>query len=264
MPGALEPLIIAALAATSTLAAASSTGTDSLGRLDPLPPAVAASLAELSPQAPTLRPIALERALVATMTARDAGFGIKRPFLTVIDFDMPKEERRLWTFDMRARQLVFHEYVAHGIGSGDVKARRFSNRMGSLATSLGVYVTRDSYRGRRGWATRLTGLTPGFNDWAYRRNVVFHGAKYMTDAYRAEHEGFGHSEGCPVLEPYRAKAIIPFIGGGSLIFHHASDPTWLETSGWLRGEIPSGLRATPRYRGLFARKRRRRPARAKL
>lgn len=221
-----------------------------------LPPRAAAAFVTLVDQAPTLKPVVLARALTAVLAARQVGFGIKRPFFSVIDFDRPPEERRLWVFDLKSRQLIFHDYVAHGIGSGAEVATHFSNREGSLASSVGLYVTRETYKGRKGLSLRLIGLDPGFNDWAYRRRVVMHSARYMSATYQAEQGGrFGHSEGCPVLRPERAREIIPILSGGSLIFAHGTDEAWLSQSAWLRGSEPYDLRAQPRRRRLHARRR---------
>ena len=41
--------------------------------------------------------------------------------LTVIDYSKPSSERRLWVFDLKAKELVYEELVAHGQGSGAIQ-----------------------------------------------------------------------------------------------------------------------------------------------
>ena len=41
--------------------------------------------------------------------------------LTVIDYSKPSSERRLWVFDLKAKELVYEELVAHGQGSGALR-----------------------------------------------------------------------------------------------------------------------------------------------
>lgn len=188
----------------------------------------------------------LERALVAAQTARRHGFGRRKPFLTVIDYALPSSARRLWVFDLSTQRLLFRERVAHGRGTGAEFAERASNRDGSLASSVGLFVTREVFRGRRGRSLRLIGLEPGFNDAAFRRAIIVHGAPYMSEAYRREHGRFGQSKGCPALDPAVSDAVIDTIAGGSLLFIHLDDPAWLTRSAWLRGERPPRLRARPR------------------
>jgi uncharacterized protein (DUF2252 family) len=67
--------------------------------------------------------------------------------LTVIDYSKPSSERRLWVFDLKAKELVYEELVAHGQGSGANMATQFSNEDESHQTSLGLFVTRDTYVG---------------------------------------------------------------------------------------------------------------------
>lgn len=198
--------------------------------------------------APDIAPSVLERALVAAHTARRAGFGRRKPFLTVVDHDRPSSQRRWWTFDLKTRRLVFHEHVAHGRGTGEERAERVSNEADSHASSVGLFVTREIFRGRRGRSLRLIGLEPGFNDRAFARAIVVHGAFYMSAAYRSEHGRFGQSHGCPALDPAISWEVIRTLAGGSLVFVHLTEPTWLAESSWLKGQRPRFLRARPHLR----------------
>lgn len=217
-----------------------------LGRAPSMPRRSVKAFLRLHEQAPELDPLVLERALVAAYTARRVGFGRRRPFLTVIDHALPSDARRMWIFDLRKRTLVRRERVAHGEGSGGARPRRWSNGLDSRASSLGLFVTRETYRGRRGRSLRLIGLDPGFNDGAYGRSIVIHGAAYMTETYRNTHGGeFGRSHGCPALDPAVSREVIDTLKGGSLVFVHGPDPGWLRSSPWLQARVPKGLRSWP-------------------
>ena len=57
--------------------------------------------------------------------------------LTVIDYSKPSTDKRLWVFDASTRELLYEELVAHGEGTGENLAQRFSNEPGTHASSLG-------------------------------------------------------------------------------------------------------------------------------
>lgn len=85
----------------------------------------------------------------------------------------------MWIFDLNKERLLYNTYVAHGKNSGMDVPRHFSNTMSSKESSLGTYVTRDTYYGSKGLSLNLQGLERGINDNAYNRRVVIHGAWYV-------------------------------------------------------------------------------------
>ena len=95
-----------------------------------------------------LRPEVLRLALeaYASATARHL---TSRPVLTVIDYSLSSREKRLWVLDVRREAVLAHELVAHGRNTGDDLAERFSNRPGSLQSSLGAFLTGGTYSGKR-------------------------------------------------------------------------------------------------------------------
>ena len=101
--------------------------------------------------------------------------------LTVIDYSKPSTEKRLWVFDLRSHELVYEELVAHGQGSGGNLPTSFSNDPETHRTSLGLFVTADTYVGKNGYSLRLDGLDRGFNDHARERAIVMHGAPYVSE-----------------------------------------------------------------------------------
>jgi hypothetical protein len=167
-----------------------------------------------------LRTTVLRAALAAFRKASESGV-VKRALLTVIDYSLPSRVPRLWVLDLDHATVLAHELVAHGRASGDDIASKFSNAMGSLKSSLGAFVTADTYQGKNGLSLRLEGLDPGLNDRAMARGIVVHGAPYVSqDAIRTLGR-LGRSEGCPALSTTAAPRIIDLIRGGTVVF--ASD-----------------------------------------
>lgn len=164
--------------------------------------------------------------------------------LTIIDYSLPSTEPRIWVIDREARRVLHHGLVAHGRGSGENFAVEFSNREGSLQSSLGLFLTEETYVGRNGYSLRLEGLEPGINDRARERTIVMHGAWYVTPGFAREHGRIGRSWGCPALEPEAARTVIDTIRDGSLLFVYAPEPGWLASSRFLGGGAP-GIAAAP-------------------
>ncbi len=142
----------------------------------------------------------------------------RREVLTLIDFTKPSTEQRLWVIDMSGRRVLFHTWVAHGQGSGENYATRFSNVGGSHQSSLGLYLTGDTYQGGNGYSLLLDGLEPGVNDHARERSIVVHGAAYVDPAVIASAGRLGRSWGCPALPPGLTRPIIDAIKQGSVLY----------------------------------------------
>ena len=153
--------------------------------------------------------------------------------LTVIDYSRPSTEKRLWVFDLRTRELLFEELVAHGSGSGENIATSFSNESESHQSSLGLFRTEDTYVGKNGYSLRLRGLDAGFNDRAYERAIVMHGAPYVSDAFARTQGRLGRSWGCPALREGIAHEVIDTVKGNGLVFAYYPDPAWLAASKYL-------------------------------
>ncbi len=199
------------------------------------PPAVREPVAALAAAAPGLDPHVLGLALDAATCAVRRGVLPSLGVLTVIDYTRPSTEPRLWVLDVPHRRLMYHELVAHGRGSGDLYATRFSNEPGSMASSLGLFVTADAYEGVHGRSLRLYGVEPGINDHAYDRALVVHGADYVSLEFAAGQGRIGRSHGCPALPLACATRVIDAIQGGTPLFAYSSDAIWLSTSSFLGG-----------------------------
>jgi hypothetical protein len=185
-------------------------------------------------QAPGLRSSVLRLALDATDCAAVQGLVPRRDLLTVIDYSLPSTQPRLFVFDLAARKVLFRELVAHGKNSGDNEASFFSNSPGSLATSLGLFVTEDTYVGSNGYSLRLRGLEEGVNDMARDRAIVMHGAAYVSRAAIRALGRLGRSWGCPAVRKEVARKIIDTVRGGTPIFAYYPEQTWLQASAFVK------------------------------
>lgn len=185
-------------------------------------------------QAPGLHSEALELALRAVENAGREELIARRELLTVIDYSLPSTEPRLFVFDVQHRALLFRELVAHGKNSGENLTTRFSNKEGSLATSLGLFVTEGTYMGGNGYSLRLNGLDRGFNDRAMSRAIVMHGAPYVSESMAKKAGRLGRSWGCPAVSPQVAKKLIDTLKDGSPVFAYYPDPEWLQASQLLK------------------------------
>lgn len=183
----------------------------------------------LSQKAPLLNKNVLKLALVAYSKASIKG-NVKKPLLTVIDYSLPSSKQRMWIFDLQQEKLLYNTYVAHGRNSGAAVPHHFSNKIMSKETSLGTFITKDSYIGSKGLSLNLQGLEKGFNDNAYNRRVVIHGAWYVEPAFIKKTGQAGRSWGCPSIAETLAKPVINTIKGGSVVFAYYPDPYYLHHS----------------------------------
>jgi hypothetical protein len=130
-------------------------------------------------------------------------------YLIIIDFTKPSNERRMVILNILNGFKRSHLYVAHGVGSQNkknerLKARNFSNTVGSNKSSLGFFVTgrafpRDKKKDdgkieKRVWL-KLYGLEVGINDRALRRGIMMHTASYVSEKLNRA----GRSHGCPAI-----------------------------------------------------------------
>src|SRR5262245_26485237 len=62
-----------------------------------------------------------------------------KAYVTIVNFNLPSTEKRMHVIDMSTGQ-VEDLLVAHGKNSGNTYASVFSNKQGSLQSSLGIYL----------------------------------------------------------------------------------------------------------------------------
>ena len=153
--------------------------------------------------------------------------------LTVIDYSKPSTDKRLWVFDLQSHALLYEELVAHGKGSGENLATLFSNVPETHTSSLGLFLTDDTYVGKNGYSLRLNGLEEGFNDRARERAIVMHGAPYVSTDFAKAQGRLGRSRGCPALREGVVREVIDRVRGNGLVFAYYPDQKWLESSRYL-------------------------------
>lgn len=139
-------------------------------------------------------------------------------YLSICDFSQPSAKKRFYIIDVESKKLIRQTYVAHGRNSGGLYATNFSNKPQSLQSSLGFYVTADTYYGGHGLSLNLEGMDPGFNDNAYQRRIVMHGAAYATKNFIQQNKYLGRSYGCPAVPQQESAAIINKIKNGTCLF----------------------------------------------
>jgi hypothetical protein len=176
-----------------------------------------------------LSPKVLAMALDAVECAKSRGISGRDDLLTVIDYTLPSTEPRLWVLDLAKGEVLYHELVAHGQGSGEKYATRFSNQMDSHQTSLGLFLTSGTYEGGNGYSLKLRGLDEGVNDRAEARHIVIHGAWYVSADHAKRQGRLGRSHGCPALSQASARTVIDTIKGGSFVFSYSGkDEGWYQ------------------------------------
>ena len=195
------------------------------------PPAVTDSrFGALLKLAPRLSPQALKAALTALNRLQAAGARVRSDVLAVIDYTKPSSERRLWVFDLAHSRVLFEELTAHGKNSGDSQAVRFSNAPNSLMTSVGAFLTGETYTGKHGLSLRLQGLEKGFNDNSLERAIVIHAAAYVSDSIAKAKGQIGRSWGCPAVRPEVSRRLIETVQGGALLLAYYPERSWLQNS----------------------------------
>jgi hypothetical protein len=181
----------------------------------------------------TIDPNVLKLAMQATACATQQGVVKRPPTLTVIDYSRPSTKPRLWVLDLTTGKVLFEELVAHGQGSGDNLATKFSDAPDSHQSSLGLFLTEETYTGKHGYSLRLEGLENGVNSRARERAIVVHAAEYVSAATVSALGRLGRSWGCPALGRDVARRVIDTIKAGSLIFSYYPDQEWLSGSKFL-------------------------------
>ncbi|MBF9219565.1 murein L,D-transpeptidase catalytic domain family protein [Hymenobacter sp. BT662] len=164
------------------------------------------------------------KAMTGYLNLRQAGkLAENKQLLTVVDFDLPSTEKRLWVLDLANNEILFHTLVAHGHNSGENEATNFSNTDQSNMSSLGFYATAGEYTGKHGRSLKLEGMDEGFNTNAEARSIVMHGADYVSEDFIKQNGRLGRSLGCPALPMDMKDAIIDTVNGGTCLFLNKSD-----------------------------------------
>lgn len=176
------------------------------------------------------------KAMIGYYTLEKQGSLENEGLLTIINFEQPSTEKRFYTIDLIKNSVKYHTYVAHGRNTGQNRATTFSNIPHSNQSSLGFYVTAETYYGSKGYSLRLDGKERKFNDKIRSRAVVMHGADYVSEKWIRRYGRLGRSQGCPALPMDINKEVINTIKGGSVIFIYYPEKNYLKTSEYLEAE----------------------------
>ena len=155
---------------------------------------------------------------------------IKKDILTIIDFSLSSNEKRLWIIDLKKGKVLFNDLVAHGRNSGNEFASKFSNVPNTNMSSLGFFVTGRTYQGKHGLSLFLNGKDQGFNHNARKRAIVMHGANYVSYDFIKKYGRLGRSFGCPSVSMEIHEDVIKTIADGSAMFIYYPDKQYLDRS----------------------------------
>lgn len=155
---------------------------------------------------------------------------ISKNVITLIDFSLSSNTKRLWVIDLDTDNILIHSLVAHGRNTGEEFANSFSNGAESYKSSLGFYVTGEVYNGKHGKSLRLDGLEKGINDNARNRAVVVHGADYVSDSFIQNNKRLGRSLGCPAVPVEITDELIRTIKDKSCLFIYYPSDSYMHSS----------------------------------
>ncbi|WP_395049077.1 murein L,D-transpeptidase catalytic domain family protein [Flavobacterium sp.] len=148
---------------------------------------------------------------------------IQKDILTLVDFSLSSNIKRLWVIDLDTNTILYNSLVAHGRNTGEEYANSFSNSNSSYKSSLGFYATGEIYSGKHGMSLKLDGLEKGINDNARERGVVMHSANYVSNSFIKCNKRLGRSQGCPAIPEESLKEIVNTIKNKSCLFiYHPS------------------------------------------
>lgn len=173
-------------------------------------------------------------AMIGYFTLEQEGRLNGKKLISIIDFTKASTEKRFYTVDLENLQVKFHEYVAHGKNTGENSARSFSNLVHSNQSSMGFYITGETYVGSKGYSLKLDGQDKGYNDNMRARAVVMHEADYVSEAWIKKYGRLGRSQGCPALRKEISKKVIDTIKNQTLIFAYSDDTAYLSSSQHLK------------------------------
>jgi hypothetical protein len=174
------------------------------------------------------------KGIIGYHTLKSEGSLSNESLLTIIDFSQPSTSKRFYTIDLENHRLKFNTLVAHGRNTGENLAKHFSNKQHSNQSSLGFYVTGETYVGSKGYSLRLDGKEKNYNDKIRARAVVIHDAEYVSENWINRYGRLGRSQGCPALPKEISRKVINTIKNKTAVFAYYPDQNYLTSSRYLR------------------------------
>jgi len=157
----------------------------------------------------------------------------KKNIISIIDYSQPSTEKRYYLIDLENQLLLFNTLIAHGKNSGENMATVFSNVPESKTSSIGFFITAETYEGSNGYSLRIDGIEKGINHNARKRDIVIHKADYVSQDFIDQEGRLGRSWGCPAFPNEVSHQIIDIIKDGSCIFVYGDDEKYLNNSKYI-------------------------------
>jgi hypothetical protein len=179
---------------------------------------------------------AFRYAMIGYYNLKNEGEIDDREIISIIDYTKHSAKKRFYCIDLSESKFLFHTFVSHGKNSGVERATTFSNKPQSLQSSIGIYLTAETYVGSKGYSLRLDGMEKGVNDNMRKRAVVMHSAPYVSKSFIKDYGRLGRSYGCPVVPVSLHRDIIDVIKDQTVMFGYYSDEKYLKTSPLLRAD----------------------------
>lgn len=143
-------------------------------------------------------------------------------YTVLVDYSLPSTDKRLFLVNLYTAD-VQRFYVAHGIRSGIVEARSFSNSLDSWKSSLGFYYLKGSYVSEKnGLSLFMDGIDRSNNN-ARLRSIFLHGAKYVSEEFIAQNGRLGWSEGCFAVGLEHVSYLVSLLQNGSILLSYHKD-----------------------------------------
>ena len=118
-----------------------------------------------------------ERASSAYAYAKKHGMDTHYAFL--LDYSIPSGTPRLFVWDFDRSRVIASTYVMHGVGGGSTASEPvFSNKPGSLCSSLGHFEVTKQHGSKLKRSYRLKGLDRSCSK-AYARGLMIHSSAWV-------------------------------------------------------------------------------------